>query len=109
LAVWGGALGLIGAAVRFIKRENAGIRYVADASYWVYIVHLPILIAMQAAVQPLGLPWFANYPMVVGLTFAIGFVSYELLVRYSWIGANLNGKRERPEKANAQAQLAAAE
>jgi peptidoglycan/LPS O-acetylase OafA/YrhL len=109
LAVWGWALGLIGLAVRFIKRENAAIRYVADASYWIYIVHLPILIALQAAVQPFALPWFAKYPMVVGLTFAIGFVSYELFVRHSWIGANLNGKRERPKKAKAQPQLVAAE
>ncbi|MBN8608641.1 MAG: acyltransferase family protein [Caulobacterales bacterium] len=108
LAVWGWALGLIGAAVRFIKRENAAVRYVADASYWIYIVHLPILIALQAATQPLDLPWFAKYPMVVGLTFAIGFVSYELLVRYSWIGANLNGKRERLKKIT-PAHLAVAE
>lgn len=109
LAVWGWTLGLIGAAVRFIKRENPAVRYVADASYWIYIVHLPILLALQAAVQPLGLPWFANYPMVVGLTFAIAFVSYDLFVRYSWVGANLNGRKVRPGKAKRQPQLAAAE
>ncbi len=108
LAVWGWTLGLIGAAVRFIARENAAVRYVADASYWIYIIHIPILIALQAAVQPLELSWVAKYPMVVGLTFAIGFVSYELFVRYSWIGANLNGKRERPKKL-VTPRLAAAE
>lgn len=109
LAVWGWTFGLVGCAVHFIKRENAAVRYVADASYWVYIVHLPILIALQAAVQPLALPWFAKYPMVVGLTFAISFVSYDLLVRYSWIGAILNGKRTRPGRAKLQSRLAAAE
>lgn len=109
LGVWGWTLGLIGLAVRALPRANAAIRYVADASYWIYIVHLPILLALHAAVQPLDLAWFAKYPMVVGLTFATSFVSYELFVRYSWIGAILNGKRQRPAKRKAHSQLAAAE
>jgi hypothetical protein len=37
-------------------------------------------------------------------------VSYQFLVRYSFIGAILNGKREKPAKVKAAApQLAAAE
>jgi glucans biosynthesis protein C len=109
LAVWGWTLGLIGAAVRFMTRENAAVRYVADASYWIYIVHIPVLLVLQAAVQPLDLPWVAKFPMTVGISFAIMFVSYELFVRYSWIGAILNGRKLRPGKAKRAPQLAAAE
>jgi len=109
LAVWGWALGLIGAAVRFMTRENEAVRYVADASYWIYIIHIPVLLGLQAAVQPLDLPWFAKFPMTLGLTFAIGFVSYALFVRYSFIGAMLNGKREKPGKREAAAAAVAAE
>ncbi|HVK80179.1 MAG TPA: acyltransferase family protein [Verrucomicrobiae bacterium] len=109
LGVWGWTLGLIGAAVRFVPRENEAVRYIADASYWIYIVHLPLLLVLQAAVQPLDLPWFAKYPMVVGISFGIMFVSYELLVRYSWLGAILNGRKVRPSKAQRAQQLAAAE
>jgi glucans biosynthesis protein C len=109
LAVWGWALGLIGAAVRFLTRENEAVRYVADASYWIYIIHIPVLLALQAAVQPLDLPWFAKYPMTLGLTFAIAFVSYDLFVRYSWLGAILNGRKIRPGKAKREPQVAAAE
>jgi peptidoglycan/LPS O-acetylase OafA/YrhL len=109
LAVWGWTLGLIGAAVQFMKRENGAVRYVADASYWIYIVHLPVLLVAQMLVQPLDLPWFAKYPLTVGPSFAIMFVSYELFVRYSWIGAILNGRKQRPPKAKRQPQLAAAE
>jgi peptidoglycan/LPS O-acetylase OafA/YrhL len=109
LAVWGWTLGLLGAAVRFMTRENPAVRYVADASYWIYIVHVPVLLTLQAAVQPLDLPWFAKYPMTLGLAFAIMFVSYELFVRYSWIGAILNGRRRRPAKVQRTPKLAAAE
>jgi glucans biosynthesis protein C len=108
LAVWGWTLGLIGAAVRFLKRENAAVRYVADASYWIYIIHLPVLLVAQMLVQPLDLPWFAKFPLTIGPSFAVMFVSYELLVRYSWIGAILNGRKLRPAKRGAP-QLAAAE
>jgi hypothetical protein len=108
LSVWGWTLGIIGAAMRLLQRENAAIRYVSDASYWIYIVHLPIVMALHVALAPLALSWFAKFPMVVGLTLAISFVSYELLVRYSWIGAILNGKRTRPARQRTP-KLAAAE
>ena len=109
LAVWGWTLGLIGAAVRFMTVENPAVRYVADASYWIYIVHIPVLLVMQALIQPLDLPWFAKYPMSVGISFALMFVSYELVVRYSWLGAILNGRKVRPAKATPAPHLAAAE
>lgn len=109
LGVWGWTLGLIGAAVRFLKSENIAVRYVADASYWIYIVHIPVLLVMQALVQPLDLPWSAKYPMTVGISFAIMFVSYDLLVRYSWLGAILNGRKKRPGKCKREPQLVAAE
>lgn len=99
LAVWGWTLGLIGAAVRFMTRENEALRYVSDASYWIYIVHIPVLLVLQAAVQPLGLPWFAKYALTLGAAFALMFVSYELLVRYTWLGAILNGRKTRPSAA----------
>jgi peptidoglycan/LPS O-acetylase OafA/YrhL len=99
---------LIGAAVRFLTAENPAIRYVADASYWIYIAHIPVLLMLQATFQPLDLPWFAKFPMTLGLSFALLFVSYELLVRYSFVGAILNGQRTRA-KARQEPQLAAAE
>ncbi len=99
LAVWGWTLGLVGLAVRALRRENATVRYLADASYWIYIVHLPLLLVLQAVIQPLGWPWFASYPTVVAIAFALMLASYELLVRYSFVGAILNGRKRRPAKA----------
>jgi peptidoglycan/LPS O-acetylase OafA/YrhL len=99
LAVWGWTLGLVGLAVRVLHQEHAGVRYLADASYWIYIVHLPLLLVLQAAVQPLGWPWFASYAAVVSLAFVLMLASYELLVRYSFVGAILNGRKHRPAKS----------
>ena len=39
---------------QWLDRSNRVMRYIADASYWVYIVHLPVLFAIQYP--------FAGYP-----------------------------------------------
>lgn len=93
LAVWTWTLGLVGLAVRFLARPSAGIRYVADASYWVYLVHLPVVMALQVLVFGLALPAVAKWGVVTGGAFLILFASYHLLVRHSWLGKWLNGRK----------------
>jgi hypothetical protein len=39
-------------------------------------------------------------PVALGLTLALGFASYQSLVRYTWLGTGLHGRRERPEVAS---------
>lgn len=103
LAIWSWSFGLIGAAVRLLHRESPVRRYLADASYWIYIVHLPLVIALQIVAAMLPLPWWVEYPAILALAFPIMLGSYELLVRYSWLGAILNGRgmprRPTPGKA----------
>jgi glucan biosynthesis protein C len=93
LAVWSWTLGLTGAALRFLKHERPAIRYVADASYWIYIVHLPVVMALQVMVYALPLPAFAKLAIVTGGAFLILIASYHLLVRHSWLGRWLNGRK----------------
>lgn len=93
LAVWTWTLGLIGAALTFLTRERPAIRYLADASYWIYIIHLPVVMAMQVLVFTLPLPALAKFGIVIAASFLILLASYHLLVRHSWIGKWLNGRR----------------
>jgi hypothetical protein len=66
--------------------------------------------ALQTAFAPYEWPWFAKYPLILAIAFAIMLASYQLLVRYSFIGAILNGKKQKPSKAQrAEPQLVAAE
>ncbi len=105
-ATWAWTLGLIGAAVRFFSSHNAARRWISDSSYWIYIVHLPVVMALQVVVAPLPWPWEAKYAAVLIAAFAVLFASYQLLVRYSFIGRILNGRRTRPAPG-APASLAA--
>ncbi len=44
---------------------------IAHASYWTYILHLPIVSALQVALFPLAVPWPLKGAIVVGVTSVI--------------------------------------
>ncbi|WP_158266624.1 acyltransferase family protein [Allosphingosinicella deserti] len=93
LAVWTWTLGLTGAALRFLTRERPGVRYLADASYWIYLMHLPVVMALQVAIYPVAAPGLAKWALVCLGAFLILVASYHLLVRHSWLGRWLNGRK----------------
>lgn len=96
LATWCWMLGLIGAAMRFLSAPSPRWRYLADASFFVYIVHLPVVYALQAWVMLWPLHWSAKYALVVSLTLLATLGLYQLLVRNTFVGVFLNGRRHPP-------------
>ena len=86
---------MIGVALHFLSGFSATRRYIADASYWLYLIHLPIVMALQVSVSSLDWPWPAKFATILLVAVPIMFVSYQLFVRYSVIGAVLNGRRIR--------------
>jgi ABC-type multidrug transport system ATPase subunit/peptidoglycan/LPS O-acetylase OafA/YrhL len=110
VAVWGWVLGLTGAALRFLSNYSAVRRYVADASYWIYLAHLPVVAAFQVWVGHWPLHWSVKYPFILVASFAVLFLSYHFLVRPSFIGQLLNGRKHplRQPKLPAATQISAA-
>lgn len=98
-ASWLWSFGLIGLALRRLARPNPALAYLADSSYWVYLVHLPLTVAMGALL--FGLPWPAELKMAANIaaTTALCLASYQLLARRTWVGVLLNGKRHPPRVA----------
>lgn len=93
LAIWAWCLALLGTATRFLSGENCVIRYLADSSYWIYLVHLPVVVALQVWVTQWPLAWQVKYPLIVAVAIPILVGSYQLLVRNTFLGAWLNGRR----------------
>lgn len=93
LAVWCWTFGLLGAAVRFFSRQSPKLRYLADASYWFYLVHLPIVFALQVLLMDVPLPWMVKFPLILAITFGLLLASYHYLVRSTFLGKILNGRR----------------
>jgi peptidoglycan/LPS O-acetylase OafA/YrhL len=95
LAIWTWTTGLIGLALRFLSGGNPRIRYVADASYWIYIVHLPLVMFLQAGMSRLPVSWLVKYVLILAIAYPVLLLSYHYLVRTTFIGALLNGRRYR--------------
>jgi len=93
VALWGWVLGLTGAALRFLSNYSATRRYLADASYWIYLAHLPLVVALQMWVSDWPLHWSVKYPFILIASFAVLFASYHYLVRPTFIGQLLNGRK----------------
>jgi ABC-type multidrug transport system ATPase subunit/peptidoglycan/LPS O-acetylase OafA/YrhL len=98
VAIWSWTFAAIGAACKFLSGESAVRRYLADSSYWLYILHLPIVFALQALVSDWSMHWSAKFTIIVGGSVAVLLVSYHYLVRPTYIGEVLNGRRY-PRKA----------
>lgn len=81
---------------RLVQKPSAPVRYLADASYWLYLIHLPIVIWLQIALAEIPWHWSLKLPLIVAITLAVSLLLYDLLVRDTFIGAQLNGARKPP-------------
>lgn len=93
VAIWCFGFGLIGAALRFCDDASPVRRYLADASYWLYLAHLPLIFFLQVALADLAWHWTLKFPLILGVSMAILLASYHYLVRATFVGELLNGRR----------------
>lgn len=93
LMMWAWMLACLSTFLRFCARPSATWRYLADSSYWVYIAHLPVVVALQVALSPLALGSGMKFALTTGLTMAFCLVTYHLFVRSTPVGVLLNGRR----------------
>lgn len=95
LYAWLMTLGLLGLFESLIKKDRSWVRYVSDSSYWLYLVHLPLVVVGQALFLRTDLPPLLEFALLTVITSAALLVSYQLAVRHTPIGTLLNGKRSR--------------
>jgi glucans biosynthesis protein C len=91
--VWCWVFALVGAAIRFLSEYSAVRRYLADASYWIYLMHMATIVFFISLLRPYHLPWGVNFAIIICGSMGILLLSYHYLVRFSWIGEILNGRR----------------
>jgi ABC-type multidrug transport system ATPase subunit/peptidoglycan/LPS O-acetylase OafA/YrhL len=95
LAIWNWVFAIVGMALRFFSGSSAVRRYVSDSSYWLYLTHLPLVMALQAVVMQWNLHWSVKFLLVVTVATGLLLLSYHYLVRFTYIGEVLNGRRRR--------------
>jgi glucans biosynthesis protein C len=97
LIAWLLIFGLMGLTQRYLNGGDERVRYVADASYWIYLVHLPVVLWLQIALVPWNAPALIKVAIVCVGTFAITLATYRVFVRYTVLGKVLNGARSKQE------------
>lgn len=80
---------------KFLNHKSRISRYIADSSYWLYLIHLPLLFYIQFILNDMDLNLWIKLAISCSSVFIIGLLSYALLVRWTPIGLMLNGKRKR--------------
>lgn len=102
ISVWMTVVCLV-AGKRYLHFHSRTMGFLSDSSYWIYIVHLPILFALQYPLMDKDWGLLAKYCFSVGATLFIGVASYVLLVRWTPIGWMLNGRKRALNKQQAAA------
>lgn len=85
--------GFTGLFLRYFNDHSQLRRYLSDASYWVYLIHLPFTLLFPALIANCDTMAGIKFMTVLTGTTIVCFVSYHYLVRSTFVGQFLNGRK----------------
>lgn len=92
---WTTIIAMMGFFRAFLNQGNPKVRYLSDSAYWLYLAHVPLMIAVQILISGWEIPLIIKLVIVIGGVTAFLLVIYHFAIRYTWIGAILNGRKFR--------------
>lgn len=93
LFAWLTVFGVIGLFLRGCRRERPAVAALANASFWIYLVHHPLVALAQIALAPLALPAWQKFAAASLIAVGLSLMSYYAVVRTTWIGGLLDSRR----------------
>jgi glucans biosynthesis protein C len=81
---------------KYLASRSVIMRVISDASYWTYLIHLPIVLFLQTLLIEVSLNVWLKLMIVISATLFVSLTTYVVFVRYTPVGWLLNGKREFP-------------
>lgn len=102
LACWLLLFGLWGAFARMIPSERPALRYIADGSFWIYLIHLPLLLMFEYTLSYSGLPVELRFLLAVSGALAVALLTYALFVRHTPLGNFVGGRAPRKKSKQPQ-------
>ncbi|MDI9337310.1 MAG: acyltransferase family protein [Alphaproteobacteria bacterium] len=84
--------GIIGLFFKYFNQFSPKLNILSQSSYWIYLIHLPIIIFLFGFVSFIPKLIFIKFLVVSGLTLFLGLLSYRYLVKDTWINTFLSGK-----------------
>ena len=71
--IWFLVYGFLGLFLRYMERPSVPWRYMADASYWMYIVHPPLVMVLPTFLASVALPAMVKFLLVLSAATAVIF------------------------------------
>lgn len=97
---WLSTIAIVGLFTRYASQRNAIVNYLAAASFWTYLAHMPIVGAVHIALAQAALG--VELKLAISFVFAVGLslASYEVLVRRLRVAAWFVGEvfSQRPKR-----------
>ena len=90
---WLFVLGIIGLAERAFQNASPLVRYLVDASYWIYLAHLPLAMLLPTLMHDTRMPGILKMTISIILVTIPLLVTYHFFVRATVIGRLLNGRK----------------
>jgi peptidoglycan/LPS O-acetylase OafA/YrhL len=84
----------IGGCMRYFARPRPLLQLASRSSYWFYVMHLPIVVALQVALARVAIPGVVKFVAIVAITSAICVGSYALVSR-------VTSRRNQPRTSSA--------
>ena len=79
IVCWLTLFGIWGVLARYVRKESRVLRYLSDASFWIYLVHIPFLVALQSTLSTTELAIPLRWGLAASGTFALALGSYALV------------------------------
>jgi peptidoglycan/LPS O-acetylase OafA/YrhL len=86
-------LGITGVSERLFTRANPAVRYMVDASYWIYLMHLPLTFFIPSLFRGWNMWGIVKMPVMIVLVTVVLLIVYHVAVRGTALGVLLNGRR----------------
>jgi len=84
----------IGYMLAYFSSSSQKLRYLSDASYWGYLIHLPVIGFFQIIVAAYEMTWALKLILILVPSIILVMVSYKYCVRNTWLGLLLNGVKK---------------
>lgn len=81
IAAWLYTFAIIGICTRFFHTTGKEMRYLAEATYWIFIAHLPLIFWQQHLLNQTAIPGVAKFFLILFMTPIILLFAYHFIIR----------------------------
>lgn len=97
---WLAVTGWFGVCLRWLnRRPPVSVKYIAEASFWIYLFHHPVVGLTQVSLSQVMLPVAFKFLLTTVVGLVLPLLTYHAFVRQTWIGVVLSGRRHESPAA----------